>query len=121
MKLNHLDLQVSDVPTHVQFFEEFFGLELQSNRNSPAIAILSDGHGFVLVLQRKSHPNECYPEGFHCGFLVDDPAVVHAAHKRLREAGREVSDVQRDNRGTRVYCRAPDGFLVEVSCRPAAH
>ena len=53
MKLNHLDLQVNDVQQTVTFFEDAFGFQLQSNRRSSSIAILSDGDGFVLVLQRK--------------------------------------------------------------------
>jgi catechol 2,3-dioxygenase-like lactoylglutathione lyase family enzyme len=124
MKLNHLDLQVADVQQHVDFFEELFELRLQSSRTSPAIAFLDDGHGFVLVLQRKVDPPASYPEDFHLGFLVDDVATVHRFHDRARSAGVDISDVITNNRGTMVYCRAPAGFLVEVSCRtrgPGVH
>ncbi len=117
MVLNHLDLQVTDVQATVAFFERFFGLSLQTSRSSPALAILSDGAGFVLVLQRKKHPEQTDPEGFHLGFLVDDVAEVEGAHGRLREGGADVSDVQTNNRGTMIYCRAGDGLVVEVSCR----
>ena len=48
MKLNHLDLQVSDVQRSVAFFEHFT-FQLRSSRTSPAIAIMDDGDGFVLV------------------------------------------------------------------------
>jgi catechol 2,3-dioxygenase-like lactoylglutathione lyase family enzyme len=116
MKLNHLDLQVADVQQHVGFFERLFDLELRSSRSSPAIAFLEDGHGFVLVLQRKLD-SPGYPEGFHLGFIVDDVATVHLVHGRARAAGVQSSDVLTNNRGTMVYCRAPGGFLVEVSCR----
>jgi catechol 2,3-dioxygenase-like lactoylglutathione lyase family enzyme len=117
MKLNHLDLQVGDVQQHVDFFERLFDLQLQSSRSSPAIAFLEDGHGFVLVLQRKVDPPASYPEGFHLGFLVDEVATVHRLHERAKAAGVAISDVVTNNRGTMVYCRAPGGFLVEVSCR----
>jgi catechol 2,3-dioxygenase-like lactoylglutathione lyase family enzyme len=115
MHLNHLDLQVSDVVASVAFFEGLFGLELQSSRTSPAIAILSDGRDFVLVLQR--HANPTYPAGFHLGFLVEDVDTVLRFHERARAGGFAVSDVDVNNRGTMVYCRAPDGYAVEVSCR----
>jgi catechol 2,3-dioxygenase-like lactoylglutathione lyase family enzyme len=115
MKLNHLDLQVSDVRQSVAFFESLFGLELLSNRSSPAIAILADGTGFVLVLQRHDKPR--YPEGFHLGFLVDDVDTVHQALARCKTAGYEVSEIITNNRGTMIYCRAADGYAVEVSCR----
>ncbi|MCY0995136.1 VOC family protein [Nannocystis sp. ILAH1] len=114
MRLNHLDLQVTDVARSVEFFEQIFGLELQSNRRSPVIAILGDGAGFVLVLQRREAV--AYPEGFHVGFLVDDVALVHAVHARATAAGLPISPVETDNRSTRTYCRAPEGYLVEVGC-----
>lgn len=118
MKLNHLDLQVSDVQRSVEFFERGFGLRLTSNRNSPAIAFLTDGQGFVLVLQRCAAPR--YPEGFHLGFLVDDVETVRVFHARARDAGLTVSDLVQSGRGTMVYCQAPDGYSVEVSCRRVA-
>lgn len=117
MKLNHLDLQVADVQRSVLFFEQFFGLTLQTNRNSPAVAVLSDGHGFTFVLQRKKNPAETYPEGFHLGFIVDDVETVLQVHARLKAAGFDVSDIQEGNRGVLAYCRTPDGYLVEVNCR----
>lgn len=115
MKLNHLDLQVSNVQESVLFFERFFDLTLTSSRTSTAIAFLTDGEGFVLVLQRADAP--VYPEGLHLGFLVADPSIVHRIQERAREGGLDVSDVETNNRGVMMYCRAPDGYSVEVSYR----
>jgi catechol 2,3-dioxygenase-like lactoylglutathione lyase family enzyme len=117
MILNHLDLQVSEVQAAVLFFERFFDLSLQTSRTSPALAILSDDRGFVLVLQRKKRAEDRYPDGFHLGFLVEDVATVERMHARLREGGAHVSDLETNNRGTMIYCRAPDDIVVEVSCR----
>ncbi|HEX2674646.1 MAG TPA: VOC family protein [Polyangiaceae bacterium] len=116
MKLNHLDLQVHDVASTTQFFERYFGLQLQSNANSPALAILTDQSGFVLVLQR-SKAGERYPEGFHVGFLLDDVASVRALHARAVADGVPVSDVIVNGRGTIIYLTAPEGYYVEVSCQ----
>jgi catechol 2,3-dioxygenase-like lactoylglutathione lyase family enzyme len=118
VKLNHLDLQVADVPRAVTFFEEAFGFQLQSNRRSSAIAFLSDGDGFVLVLQRKKSETDRYPDGFHFGFLVDDVESVHAFHTRAHGLGLETSEIIENGRGTQVYCSGPDGLLGEVSYRP---
>lgn len=120
MKLNHIDLQVPDVQRTATFFERFFDFEHTSNRASPAIAILTDREGLVLVLQRLKSPTEKYPEGFHVGFLVDDEATVLGFQERARAEGLEVSDVIRNNRGTMVYCKAPGELLVEVNVRPRA-
>jgi len=117
MKLNHLDLQVSDVQANVRFLEAAFGLVRETNGTSPAFALLGDGHGFVLVLQRCAQEEAHYPPDFHVGFVVATPDEVHEAQRRIRAAGVEPSDVLENGRGVTVYCRAPAGFLVEVSCR----
>jgi catechol 2,3-dioxygenase-like lactoylglutathione lyase family enzyme len=119
MRLNHIDLQVPDVQAAAAFFEHWFGFEHLSNRASPAIAILRGEDGFSLVLQRRSE-NERFPENFHVGFLLDDEASVLDHHRRMREAGLPISDVQRNNRGTLTYLRGPGEILIEVSCRPPA-
>jgi catechol 2,3-dioxygenase-like lactoylglutathione lyase family enzyme len=117
VKLNHLDLQVADVQRAVTFFEEAFGFQLQSNRQSSTIAFLSDGDGFVLVLQRKQSETDRYPKGFHFGFLVDDVESVHSFHARARGLGLETSEIIENGRGTQVYCSGPDGLLAEVGYR----
>jgi catechol 2,3-dioxygenase-like lactoylglutathione lyase family enzyme len=117
MRLNHIDLQVSDVPHSAEFYCERFGMSVVSNPNSPALQVLSDGAGFVLVLQRAEEPGVTYPKGFHVGFLVDSEAQVRELHARAREAGAEVSDVIVNGRGTLTYFTAPDGYVVEVSCQ----
>lgn len=114
MKINHLDLQVADVQATVLHFERLFGLTLESSRTSPAVAIMSDGEGFTLVLQRRN-PEEAYPERFHFGFLVDDPERVRAFQSLAKSEGFDVSEVIENGRGTLSYLRMPDGLLVEVS------
>ena len=118
MKLNHIDLQVPDVQEAAAFFERWFAFEHQSNRASPAIAILRGADGFSLVLQRRAE-GERYPENFHVGFLRQDESEVLDFHRRAREAGLSISDVQRNQRGTLTYLRGPGELLVEVSCRPS--
>jgi catechol 2,3-dioxygenase-like lactoylglutathione lyase family enzyme len=117
MKLNHLDLQVSDVRRSAALFVRLFGFQLQSSATSPAIAILGDGDGFTLVLQRRKNDTDAYPEGFHCGFLVHDVETVRRFHLDARASGLvEVSEIIENGRGVLVYCRTWDGLTVEVSC-----
>jgi catechol 2,3-dioxygenase-like lactoylglutathione lyase family enzyme len=119
LRLNHLDLQVRDVPATVALFERLFDLRCTSNPTSPALAFMTDGAGFTLVVQRKQRDDDAYPEDFHFGFLVDEVAPVHRTRERAIAAGLACSEVIVNNRGTMVYVRVPDGFLVEVSCRAA--
>jgi catechol 2,3-dioxygenase-like lactoylglutathione lyase family enzyme len=129
MRLNHIDLLVSDVRRSAAFYCERFGMAVVSSPSSLAIAVLSDGEGFVLVLQR-AEAGVTYPKGFHVGFLVDSEQIVHELQARARRDGAEVSDVIVNGRGTLSYFTAPDGYYVEVSCQneklralrePAAH
>ncbi|NUP09360.1 MAG: VOC family protein [Polyangiaceae bacterium] len=120
MKLNHLDLQVPDVPATAAFFERLYGLEIVSNRNSSAIIILSDREGFVLVLQRLAE-GESYPKDFHVGFLVGNPDEVRAQHAKISAAGVESTDVEVNNRGVMFYCKAPGNITVETSWRKPHH
>ena len=113
MKLNHLDLQVPDVQLTAAFLETHLGFEMLSSRQSPAIAILNDRHGFVLVLQRRK-PEERFPEGFHIGFYLESEAEVLAFWERAEAAGLSPTPIQRNGRGTMTYCRAPGDFAIEV-------
>jgi catechol 2,3-dioxygenase-like lactoylglutathione lyase family enzyme len=116
MHINHLDLQVQDVTATSAFFQRYFGLKVQSNPNSPALVILTDSQGFVLVLQR-SNSAQRYPEGFHLGFLLDSVDAVRAVHARATDDGAIVSDVIVNGRGTMIYLSAPEGYYVEVACQ----
>jgi len=113
MKLNHLDLQSTDVQALATFFVDHFDLQRRSNDRSPAIAILGDEAGFTLVIQRHAAPS--YPEHFHVGFIHDAVAPVAAHRDRLAAAGLAVGELSTDNRGTRFYLKAPGDLLVEVS------
>ena len=118
MQLNHLDLQVADVPVAAAYFVAHFDFTLASTGTSPALAILHDATGFTLVLQRKKHINEGYPEGFHFGFVVDDVDTVRTHHARLRAANvPEVTELIVNGRGTMFYARGPSDLVIEVSCR----
>jgi lactoylglutathione lyase len=115
VKLNHLDLQVSDVPAVTAFLVDHFDLEPLTRLDSPKLAILTDGHGFTLVLQRSDSAGGGSGLG-HIGFLLDDPAEVYTRRARLAAAGLAVSDVTTNGRGTQCYCRGPGDLLVEVGC-----
>jgi catechol 2,3-dioxygenase-like lactoylglutathione lyase family enzyme len=117
VKLNHIDIQVADVPPVVRFLADHFDLQPLTRLDSPALAVLTDGHGFSLVIQRRKRDTDVLPEGFHIGFLVDDPQDVVRQRERLAAAGLPVSPVETNGRGTMCYCRGPGDLLVETSCR----
>lgn len=117
MKLNHLDLQVPDAPALARFLVDHFDLQAVTRLDAPSLVVLTDGAGFSLVIQRRAHDHETYPSGAHIGFLLDDPAEVHAQRARIAAAGVAISEVDVNGRGTTCYCRGPGDILIELGSR----
>jgi catechol 2,3-dioxygenase-like lactoylglutathione lyase family enzyme len=123
MQLKHLNLTTSDVSGLAAFFERFFGFKRVLERGSGAFTILNNDEDFVMTLMKaKKHDPASYPETFHIGFYLDNPAAVHTKHDELAEAGLSPGEIQasdRNNvRGTHFYCTAPGIVLVEIATPP---
>lgn len=115
MKLNHLDLQVSDVGAAREWFETHFGLRCVHVRRNE-IALLEDEAGFSLgVSNLFDSPSPIYPPDFHVGFVLEDTAAVETIYARLQSAGVAMKHELREG-GPNLYfmCLGPDGILVEV-------
>lgn len=115
MKLNHLNLQVTDVQTARDFFETFFGLRCTYARTE--LAMLEDGDGFALAvsnLSKGSAPQ--YPKDFHVGFRLASTEQVKDIYNRLKNAGIEIKfALQKAGPNLVFQCYAPNSILVEVS------
>jgi catechol 2,3-dioxygenase-like lactoylglutathione lyase family enzyme len=121
MQLKHLNLTTSDVSGLAAFFERFFAFRRALERGSGAFTILNNDEDFVLTLMKaKSHDPVGYPETFHVGFYLDDPAAVHIKHDELAAAGLAPGEIQggRNMRGTHFYCIAPGNVVIEVATPP---
>jgi len=119
MRFNHLDLAVRDVPAVAKFLQDHFGLSCVAER--PGFALLTDGHGFALVLSALA-PDEPdgYPPGFHVGFNVSTEHEVRQCHERLAVAGAAIVRAPAMLAGALTFqCVAPGGVVVEVGCRSA--
>ncbi|TVX93526.1 VOC family protein [Paenibacillus agilis] len=112
MKINHLNLTVTDVKAARAFLEKYFNLKTEGTRGN-GFAVLSDKDGFVLTLMKGAQVN--YPSTFHVGFIQDSEERVNEINQRLKEDGFEVEPPQRWHAWT-FYVTAPGGFTVEVLC-----
>jgi len=92
MKLNHLNLTVSNVPETHRFLEKYFGLKSYGGTEPrEAMSFLSDDNGMLLALFRAAKGAEVkYPAGFHVGFIHESEERVNEINQRLREDGYEV-------------------------------
>ena len=80
MKLNHINLCVSDVAAAGAFFTEFFGLRPVPDKGREGVfAMLEDDAGLALVISNFTKEAEfVYPRDFHVGFSQESAAQVDA-------------------------------------------
>ncbi|HTR24302.1 MAG TPA: VOC family protein [Terriglobales bacterium] len=116
MKLNHLNLTVSNVPDAHRFLEKYFGLRgYKGMEPRDGMSFMSDDDGMLLALFRAAQGNDPkYPAGFHIGFIQDSEEQVNHINQRLREDGFQVTKPARLHGSWTFYFQAPGGFLVEV-------
>jgi catechol 2,3-dioxygenase-like lactoylglutathione lyase family enzyme len=115
MKVNHLNLSVTDVREAHAFFRTYFGLTgTDANAN---IGFLRDDAGFVLTFTSPKVGGETevrYPATFHVGFIQESEARVNEINQRLKADGFDVPPPSRQHGSWTFYFRAPGGILVEV-------
>jgi catechol-2,3-dioxygenase len=117
MKLNHLNLTVTDVPETRKFLARYFDLQDGGGNNN--IAFLTDDDGLVLTLTSVKVGNETevrYPATFHIGFIQESEDRVNEINRRLMEDGFDVPPPSRQHGSWTFYFRAPGGFTIEVLC-----
>lgn len=116
MKLNHLNLTVTDVSAAHGFLEKYFGLRSMGEGNDK-MAGLFDDDGLTLVLMRGGRATEVrYPAGFHIGFMQESEARVNEINQRLQNDGFDVPPPQRLHGAWTFYFQAPGGLTIEVGC-----
>lgn len=119
MQLNHLNLCVDDLAEARSFFQNFFDFQFLEQKGE-AVAIMTDSHGFTLVLSNpRAFKQELapYPEGFHLGFLLDSSEQVDQAYRRLAAAEIHLTQEPRKIRGSYgFYFTVLNNILFEVSC-----
>ena len=116
MKLNHLNLSVSNVPEAHKFLEMYFGMRDMGSGNNN-MAFLRDDSGLVLSLTHMKVGRETevrYPVTFHVGFIQESEEMVNEINQRLKNDGFDVPPPSRQHSSWTFYFQAPGGFTVEV-------
>ncbi len=110
MKLNHINLTVTDVAAAAHFLETYFGLRRQGGNNG--MAFLFDDAYLVLTLMKARQVS--YPGTFHIGFTQESAERVNEIYQRLKDDGFDVQPPRRSHAWT-FYVQAPGGFTVEIA------
>jgi len=116
MKLNHLNLSVTDPVATQEFLIKYFGLKPRGKSNYN-MAFLSDDNGMVLSLMNPKMGKESqvsYPATFHVGFMQESDQAVNEINQRLKADGFDVPQPSRQHGSWTFYFEAPGGFTFEV-------
>jgi catechol 2,3-dioxygenase-like lactoylglutathione lyase family enzyme len=116
MKLNHINLTVTDVREASDFLVNYFGMRsMGGNQGMGFLTDEADGWGFVLTLMKATEGTQgTYPGNFHIGFFIEGKATVDKLHQRLKEDGFDVPSPEDTGHSYGFYVKAPGGFTVEV-------
>lgn len=116
MKLNHLNLTVTNPVETQEFLAKYFGL-VPMGKGNKNMAFLSDDNGMVVSLTHMSLGRESevnYPATFHIGFIQESEARVNEINQRLKADGFDVPAPSKQHGSWTFYFLAPGGFTIEV-------
>ncbi len=128
MKLNHLNLTVTNPIETSEFLAKYFGL--RPHGGNAGMQMLYDDDGMVLTLIKARaddrQPDRSggnadsdsgqvkYPSSFHIGFIQPSHARVDEINQRLRDDGFAVPPASTQHGSWTFYFVAPGGFTIEV-------
>ena len=92
MKLNHINLTVTNVRDAGDFLVKYFGMrDMGGNQGMGFLTDEEDGWGFVLTLMKATEATQGkYPGTFHIGFFIDGRETVDEIYRRLKGDGFDV-------------------------------
>ncbi|MCQ1571523.1 VOC family protein [Neorhizobium galegae] len=124
MRMNHIDIHVSDVAATSDFLIRHFGLTLREMRGANGLAILADDAGLEIVVSRPVEKFGCAEQqalGFvtyHLGFIQPERGEVDRLYRELKAGDAELVGEPREMRGGYLfYCLAPGRVMIEVGWR----
>jgi len=111
--LNHLSLPTKNPIATAAFFEQHFGCQIVAVGKH----ILLKRDGFDIVLDHTSE-EVSWPANFHFGFEMATLREVEQLYQTFRAQGVSMeTEVFNNSRGSRFFCRTPEGIMIEVNTR----
>ncbi len=122
MKLNHINLVVTDIPKAIGLFVNQLGFKCFTNRND-RMAVLTNTDAFALVLWSSSLNREQtvqYPENFHIGFYQPDRESVLAVYESLQGLEVTFESEPKKIRNTFGFYFHFEHLMIEISMIPTS-
>jgi catechol 2,3-dioxygenase-like lactoylglutathione lyase family enzyme len=111
--LNHLSLPTKNPIATAAFFEQHFGCQIVAVGEH----ILLKRDGFDIVLDH-TDDEISWPANFHFGFEMATLLEVKQLYQTFKEQGVTMeTEVFNNSRGSRFFCRMPEGIMIEVNTR----
>jgi len=114
MKLNHINLVVSNVAEAVTFFETYFNFKCTDIKGDNIVAVLKGADDFTLVIMTNKEGNPIYPDAFHIGFMLDNTKAVTATYENLKRGSIVVGQEPRKIRNSFGFYFNFDNIMIEV-------
>lgn len=114
MKINHLNLVVSNVTEAISFFEAYFNFKCHDIKGDYIVAVLKDTEDFTLVLMTNKEGKAVYPDAFHIGFMLDSIGAVEEIYNRLKGGGVSVGQQPQKIRDSFGFYFNFDSLMIEV-------
>lgn len=114
MKLNHINLVVSNVAEAIVFFETYFNFKCTGIKGDNVVAILKGADDFILVIMTNKEGKAIYPDAFHVGFMLDNTNAVTETYEKLKSGGIDVGQEPRKIRDSFGFYFIFDTLMIEV-------
>ena len=114
MKLNHINLVVSNVAEAIVFFETYFNFKSTDVKGDNVVAILKGADDFTLVIMTNKEGKAIYPNAFHIGFMLDNTNAVTETYEKLKSGGIAVGQEPRKIRDSFGFYFTFDNIMIEV-------
>jgi predicted enzyme related to lactoylglutathione lyase len=114
MKLNHINLVVSNVADAINIFETYFNFKCTDIKGDNIVAVLKGADDFTLVIMGNKDRQVNYPEAFHLGFMLADTNAVTKTYEKLKNGGVAVGQEPRKIRDSFGFYFTYDKIMIEV-------
>ncbi len=114
MRLNHLNLIVTNVANAVQFFEAYFDFVCTEIKGDNIVAVLTGADNFILVLMTNKEAQISYPTNFHIGFMLGNANQVKACYLKLKDGGISIGNEPGKIRDSFGFYFHFDNIMIEV-------
>lgn len=114
MKLNHINLVVSNVAEAIKLFETYFDFKCTDTKGDNIMAILKSTNDFTLVIMTNKNGLTAYPDAFHIGFMLNNEEEVIKTYDTLKNGGVAVGQEPRKIRDSFGFYFNFDNIMIEV-------